>query len=190
LKKAGVTVPAAGSDLNKDDISPSHLRWLVDSRTANQKAALKLYTLLCDHSEQMVTPEWSAKAQHLVAACFSLWRAAFLADKGVKRSEVQAHARTFLAKMLVDNAITYPQDRSTRNWTFNYYMNNATNELVILSKDWPDIAAVLKKKARAVAVINGKIKKIKLKTAPQRRWNKTQRAFETAVECLEKALQP
>ena len=119
LKKAGVTVPAAGSDLKKDDISPSHLQWLVDSRTANQNAALKLYTLLCDHSEQMVTKEWFAKAQHLVAACFSLWRAAFLADKGVKRSEVQAHARTFLAKILVDNAITYPQDRSTRNWTFN-----------------------------------------------------------------------
>ena len=177
MKKAGVTVPA-GSDLKKDDISPFHLRWLVDSRTANQNAALKLYTLLCEHSEQMVTPEWSAKAQHLVAACFSLWRAAFLADKGVQRSEVQAHARTFLAKMLVDNAITYPQDRSTRNWTFNYYMNNATNELLILSKDWPDIAALLKKRPKAVA------------TAPQRRWNKTQRAFEKAVDCLEKDLQP
>lgn len=107
-----------------------------------------------------------------------MWRAAFLADKANTRSEVQADARTFLGKMLIDNAITYPQDRSTRNWTFNYYMNTATSELLQLSKDWPDIAAVL----------NDKLKAVKGTTIPQRRWNRTQRAFETAVESLDDAL--
>lgn len=81
--------------------------------------------------------------------------------------------------MLIDNAIAYAQDRSTRNWTFNYYMSNATNELVHLSKEWPNIADVL----------NKTYKNTKGTTAPQSRWNKTQLAFETAVNCLEEALE-
>lgn len=117
----------------------------------------------------MKSRDFSPKAKHLVAACFSLWRGAFLADKTTTRSEVQADARTFLAKMLIDNAITYPQDRSTRNWTFNYYMNNATNELLRLSKSWPKIDATL----------NDRLGVPKDSTSPQRRWNRTQRAFET-----------
>ena len=127
----------------------------------------------------METKEFSAKAQHLVAACFSLWRAVFLADKEIKRSQVLAHARNFLAKMLVDNAITYPQDRTTRNWTFNYYMNNATNALVRLSGEWPEVEVVL----------NDRPKGTKGTTTPQRRWNRTQLAFETAVKYLKDALE-
>jgi hypothetical protein len=180
LKKTTPTASASasGSGANKDDLSPSHLRWLVASRAANQAAALRLFTLLSDHVEEIKTKELSTKAQHLVAACFSLWRAAFLADKATTRSEVQAAARTFLAKMLIDNAITYPQDRSTRNWTFNYYMNNATNELVQLSRDWPDIATVL----------NQRLGSNKSTTRPQRRWNRTELAFERALNCLKDAL--
>lgn len=117
-----------------------HLQWLVNSRTANQRAALWLLGLLDNHSEAIKkSKDYSTKAQVLVAVCFSLWRAAFLADKTGKREAVFTGARSFLAKMLGDNAIAYPQDRASREWTFNYYMNSAKDCLLILAKDWPDV---------------------------------------------------
>lgn len=168
--------PQAGP--KKDNLSPAHLAWLVASRTANQTTALKLFTLLNEHADTIKRREFSSKAQGLVSVCFSLWRAAFLADKGTTRSEVLADARSFLGKMLVDNAITYPQDRNARGWTFNYYMNNATNELARLSEVWNQINVVLNEKLAKAAGL----------TPPQRRWNRTQKAFETAVDALACAL--
>jgi hypothetical protein len=66
-----------------DDLSPTHLKWLVKSRAANQEAALGLFNLFEQYPEQLKSAGLSRKAQSLVAACFSLWRAAFLADKTV-----------------------------------------------------------------------------------------------------------
>jgi hypothetical protein len=117
----------------QDDLSPQHLEWLVKSRSANQQAALKLFNLFEEYPEQLKSSGLSRKAQSLVAACFSLWRAAFLADKTGKRNAVFEDSRSFLAKMLVDNAITYPQDRGAREFTFNYYMTNATEALLRFS---------------------------------------------------------
>ena len=120
--------------MKQDDLSLGHLGWLVKSRAANQLAALKLFKLFEKHPNKMKGTELSRTAQRLVAVCFSLWRAAFLADKTGSRDAVFEDARTFLGKMLIDNAITYPQDRSAREWTFNYYMGNAKDGLVALSK--------------------------------------------------------
>jgi hypothetical protein len=119
-----------------DDLSPVHLAWLVESRAINQRGALKLFRLLEKHPDKMKSSDLSMVAQNLVAVCFSLWRAAFLADKTGTRHAVLQDARTFLGKMLTDNAITYPQDRSAREWTFNYYMNNAKDCLMHLSDRW------------------------------------------------------
>lgn len=41
--------------------------------------------------------------------------------------------------MLMDNAITYAQDRDSREWTFNYYLDNARYRL---EEDWPEIDIV------------------------------------------------
>jgi hypothetical protein len=126
----------------------------------------------------MKSKELSQVAQNLVAVCFSLWRAAFLADKTGTRHAVLQDARTFSGKMLTDNAITYPQDRSAREWTFNYYMNGAKDCLMHLADRWEHIRTVLSRPRRVV----------KGTTAPQRRWNRHQEAFEAAVQSLENDL--
>ena len=162
--------------MKKDDLSPAHLEWLVKSRAANQLAALKLFKLLEKYPDKMKSKELSHIAQNLVAVCFSLWRAAFLADKVGTRHAVLEDARAFLGKMLTDNAITYPQDRGAREWTFNYYMNNAKDNLLHLSKHWETIETVLSSKKK---VIKGDGT-----TLSRRRWNRHQLAFETAIDCL------
>ena len=40
------------------------------------------------------------------------------------------HAERFLEIVVRDNAINYPQDRETREWTVGYYLNNARFRVV------------------------------------------------------------
>jgi len=87
----------------------------------------------------------------LIAVSFSLWRAAFLADKTSKRSEVFEHGRTFLEKIIEDNAISYPQDKHSREWTFNYYTRNARSSLQQLAQFWKDAAPEYEGKKRTPA---------------------------------------
>jgi hypothetical protein len=159
--------------VKKDDLSPEHLGWLVKSRAANQHAALKLFKLFEKYPDEMGGRELSRIAQTLVAVCFSLWRAAFLADKTGQRQAVVEDAKTFLGKMILDNAITYPQDRAAREWTFNYYTGNAKEGLLTLAKRWGTVGAVLDARRDA-----------KGSTTPQRRWNRYHEAFEEAVARL------
>src|SRR3954465_12455575 len=86
----------------KDNLTPEHLEWLVESRAANQRAALRLFNVIEKNSKRGKKKEFLRKVQLLVAACFSLWRAAFLADKTGNRHAVLADARAFLGKMLTD----------------------------------------------------------------------------------------
>jgi hypothetical protein len=158
------SVPVVGISLKRDDLSPDHLAWLVASRTKNQSAALKLFKLLDSHGMKMRSRGYSQTAQDLVSVCFSLWRAAFLADRVGTRSAIIDDARTFLGKMLVDNAITYQQDRSSREWTFNYYMRNATHGLLTLGDRWGNIKDILKVRPNPAGGA----------TAAQRRWNRSE----------------
>lgn len=154
----------------------AHLRWLVQSRSTNQLAALQLLEVLdLNYCAIQESPELSRRAQCLVGACFSLWRAAFLADKKGKADAVIEHTREFLAKIVEHNAIAYPQDYSSREWTFNYYMNNAGDCLLAASVEWPEIEEEL---AQPGGV------------RPRRRWERYQGAFESAVEAFRKSLPP
>jgi hypothetical protein len=160
--------------MKQDDLTPTHLEWLVESRSRNQRTALELFKLFESYPNRAKSKTFNKTSQILVAVCFSLWRAAFLADKTGMRHAVFEDARAFLAKMLTDNAITYPQDRSAREWTFNYYMNNAKDGLLDLSNQWEEVKSVLSahKKVR------------KGTTSSQRRWDRHQHAFEIAVKSL------
>jgi hypothetical protein len=80
----------------------------------------------------------------------------------------------FSRKNDIDNAITYPQDRNAREWTFNYYTDNAKGGLLSLAKRWNSVGAVL----------GAKRKVAKGSTTSQSRWNRYHDAFENAVECL------
>lgn len=157
-----------------------HIEWLINSRAANQRSSLALHKLLETHFDAIKkSVRRSSKAQNLTAACFSLWRAAFLADKTGIRENVLMDARTFLEKMLTDNAITYPQDRASREWTFNYYVSNAKNCLLSHSEDWPEVESTLSASKKVT----------KGTTAPGRRWDRHQAALNVALEAFREELE-
>src|SRR5437868_5910672 len=101
----------------QNDGGVRHLKWLIESRADNQRAALQLYEALTKHPDS----ERNRTAQTIIAIGFSLWRAAFLADRTGRSSERSEPAASVLLRMLADNAIGYAQDRESREWTFNYY---------------------------------------------------------------------
>lgn len=123
--------------MTEADKLPNHLDWLVNSRNENQRVALRLLRLLQQYpNECRRIPD---VAQELVSVAFSLWRAAFLADKIDGQGRGLEDAKAFLERVLLDNAINYPQERSTRNWTFSYYLQGARFQLEQLAKRWPGI---------------------------------------------------
>ena len=162
----------------QDDLSTSHLQWLIHSRMRNQNACLRLFDAFEQFPDQAKNTAFRAHSQTLVAVGFSLWRAAFLADKSGQREAVFADARAFLAQLLTNNAINYPQDRASREWTFNYYVTAANDGLLKLSTKWSHIAKVLSKYERVT----------KGTTNARRRWNRHQNAFEAALDAFEKDL--
>jgi len=155
-----------------DTPSYAHLDWLIRSREANQRASLELHKLVGTHSSKIKKKKpLSVKAQVLTSVAFSLWRAAFLADKTGTHAATIEDAHAFLGKMLTDNAITYPQDRASREWTYNYYMEAARHGLQILAKNWLSVEATLSQKT--------KVKKGS--TLESRRWDKYQATLNAAI---------
>lgn len=129
------------SDTKPKNPEPEHLKWLVDCRSRNQRATLALYELLVTHGAQLGQPGVggvTSRGYALVSVTFSLWRAVFLADRSGSRQITLQHTTTFLGKLVADNAIGYPQDKESRDWTFMYYLNNARFVLEQMGHKFPD----------------------------------------------------
>jgi hypothetical protein len=140
------------------------LDWLLKSRARNQNSALALYALLRKYPAEVTKKNHSTRARALVGAIFSLWRAAFFADK--RKTDQLASissAEEFLERVILDNAINYTQERSAREWTFNYYAANCEYRSRYLGKTWPDILP--RKRYRS----------------PRERWEQQQTAVERAL---------
>jgi hypothetical protein len=103
------------------------LEWAVNSRHKNQQCALGLYKLLEEYEDKRGWSEDNSFiARSLVGIAFSLWRAAFLGDKKVgTNKESRKKAKAYLGKVIQDNAISFPQDRDHKEWTYDYYIENA-----------------------------------------------------------------
>jgi hypothetical protein len=78
-----------------------HVEWLIEQRYRNQKASANLFKLIEKEDERSPHAE---SAQTLIAVGFSLWRAAFLADKKNLKSYTYASAKAFLQEILEHNA--------------------------------------------------------------------------------------
>lgn len=170
-------MPAKNKDIG--ELNSQHFAWLIESRAVNQRSALALYSLIKTHIEKIKKrTDHSKNSQVLVAACFSLWRAAFLADKTGIREAALGNAVDFLEKMLADNAITYQQDKNSREWTFSYYVNAAFANLRQVTKEWPEVGTALDAE-----------KPIKKgSTAATRRWDRHQHALDVAIGKFRDAL--
>jgi len=123
--------------MNSNESKLTHLEWAIKSRHSNQTCALNLLRLFEGYEELWKTQKLARAAQDLTAVTFSLWRAAFPADKTGKRAEVFGHGKAFLERLIEDNSISYPQDKNSNEWTFNYYTRNARSSLQVLSEYWP-----------------------------------------------------
>jgi hypothetical protein len=156
-------------------ISIAHFEWAVSNRAANQLASIKLLDLMRKHPEEVKSATHGANAQRLVAVAFSLWRAVFLADKAGVRKVVIAQAQQFLEKLITDNAIAFAQDRASREWTFNYYMNASTHNLLFLAKTSPAVRNAMSAESE---VLSGQ-------TNFQRRWERNHNAFKIALDEFE-----
>lgn len=163
----------------EDNANPKFLKWLIDSRASNQLASLRLFEIFETHADILHKPEYAKKSHNLVAACFSLWRAAFLADKTGVRKDAFKDARDFLLKVLVDNAISYSSDKSSREWTFNYYTNAARDCLLNLVDYRDKINPVLSQ---------WPVRKGRKMATSQATWERFQAGLEVAIDCLEAEL--
>jgi hypothetical protein len=158
--------------MSSSDENLDHLAWAIKSRSSNQIYSLRLLTLFSKYDQIWKRKRFARAAQDLTAVAFSLWRAAFLAEKTGKRADVFSHGKSFLQRVIEDNIISYPQDKASREWTFNYYTRNARASLQLLNKYWPEVVPVYEGKKRNATA----------------RWEYCQRLLDEAVTGFEKLL--
>jgi hypothetical protein len=107
--------------------------WLIDSRSRIQAVLLALHESVssADKRDRLAQEPMDRDVfVLLMGAAFSLWRAAFLSHAEHMWPEILTHANKFLEILIADNAINYPQDRDTRDWSGGYYLANARYRLV------------------------------------------------------------
>jgi hypothetical protein len=117
---------------------PSDLEWVVTNRSKNQQLALELYKILITADLAPENPLLGVAA-FLVSIVFSLWRAVFLCPDVADRVEALTNAQKFLAEVIEDNFVSYLRDKQSLNWTFPYYVNNASLRLERITVTRPDI---------------------------------------------------
>jgi len=76
----------------------------------------------------------------------------------------------FFEGVILDNSISYVQDKNNNEWTFNYYATNARYRLIYLHEEWPDVVPKWKSKKRPAV----------------ERWEYAQEIFSRSVEGFEK----
>lgn len=109
---------------------PNDYVWLVESRSKVQHVLLDIYTFLKDNPELQQREFERSVFGLLIGAAFSLWRAVFLTSADRSWPSILEAAEDMLKLVLEDNAITFQQDKRTRNWMAGYYLNNARDRLV------------------------------------------------------------
>src|SRR5262249_34957451 len=124
--------------------NPEHLEWLVSRRNKVQTDLFRLHRLAVLRRSELLDDLTNLGIVHLmVGAPFSLWRAVFLGNVSLSMDAIALDAERFLKTLIEDNAINYPQDRSMREWTFGYYVNNAAMRIAEIAHRRVQFAALL-----------------------------------------------
>ncbi len=123
-----------------DDHSETHLQWLVQNRSRNQQVTLDIYLAMTRNGDVIMgNAVYTQLAQELAGVAFSLWRAVFLSDFTKEMESELRDVKAFLGALISHNSIGYPQDRSAREWTFQYYLDNARQRLRGIANRHPEI---------------------------------------------------
>ena len=122
------------------DVSAEHFDWLVEGRSRNQRSTLDLYRILLENEAELrKNVDLQAAAQEVAGIAFSLWRAVFLSDTTGDFQARWADVKTFLVSLIADNTVLYVTDKNARNWSFRYYLDNATFRLSRLMDTAPTL---------------------------------------------------
>lgn len=122
------------------DVSAGHFDWLVEGRSRNQRSTLDLYRMILENEAQLAeNVDLQAAAQEVAGIAFSLWRAVFLSDTAGDVQSRWADVKTFLVSLIADNTVLYVTDKNARNWSFRYYLDNATFRLGRLADTDPGL---------------------------------------------------
>lgn len=133
-------MPGKTSKEDRPLLDPELAKWLVDRRAKIQHDLRELYVLSrsvkvrndVDHGPLL---------QFLTGVSFSLWRSVFLINVTGRREARYKSVTRFLHALVQDNAITYAQEQSTREWTMGYFNNNAILRLHALCGLIPNLAS-------------------------------------------------
>lgn len=124
-----------GGEQPRKEPADEHLRWLVNGRSKNQEVTLDLYLAIRSNSTAINKDVRLAElAQELAAIAFSLWRAVFLSDLSETVERQMIDVEIFLGTLISDNTIAYRQDIISREWTFQYYLENARSRLLGIAR--------------------------------------------------------
>jgi hypothetical protein len=105
------------------------LEWAIEKRAKIQETILALYRYAKSQPPEGPGFPASYLLDHLSAAAFSLWRAAFLTDGSRDPISVHEEQTSFLATVLNTNAINFSDDRKYQAWAVSFYLENAKNRL-------------------------------------------------------------
>ena len=122
------------------DVSAEHFEWLVEGRSRNQRSTFDLYKFILDHEIELNgNVELQAATQEAAGIAFSLWRAVFLSDTTGDFDAQWADVKKFLISLISDNTVLYITGKNSRNWSFTYYLDNATLRLDRLAATNPEM---------------------------------------------------
>lgn len=144
------------------------LEWSIQQRAETLTTALKLRGLMAKNMGKDSAVDRDLRS--LAAVSFSLWRAVFLADRTRDASVKNQQSISFIDTMIATNSITFSDDRNCKEWTFVYYIENASARLQRLAEDRPRM------RLDVFAPRGGK---------STEQWDRLQKAFSNAVTYFE-----
>ena len=116
-------------DQEKPKLDVKHLEWAIEQRGKIQHTILALYQYASGQPPKGPSFPDSSLLDHLSAAAFSLWRAAFLADGSRDPFSIHEGQTKFLATIISNNAINFSDDKKHQAWAVSFYLENAKNRL-------------------------------------------------------------
>jgi hypothetical protein len=113
------------------------MRWLVAARNEIQNLMADLYERFPTKGDS-IDAAFEKRLHLMVGAAFSLWRAVFLVvpeDTERSLTDIGAHARGFLKRVIDTNSIQFGDDLKWQVWSSGYYLNNAKHRILRLRDD-------------------------------------------------------
>jgi hypothetical protein len=104
--------------------------WLLTRRADIQRLMVDLYFFSKSNCQLQEHEPDRLIYGHLVAIAFSLWRAAFLADRRRDWTSTFEGLHAALDKLIRDNSFLFPDEKNSGSWTVTYYLQNARLRLL------------------------------------------------------------